>query len=96
MIGSSKYLELGWEKNSLTSSPGGHLHDGGTSVLLYVNDVLKCTSNAVYGGEGGKLAMDGKVWETISKMTECLEPIPVKAGDVLKIEGTYDTKEHPL
>jgi hypothetical protein len=64
--------------------------------MLYVNNVLKCTSNAVYGGEGGKLSLDGKVWETISKMTECNEPIPVKAGDVIKVEGTYDTKAHPL
>ena len=64
--------------------------------MLYVNNVLKCTSTAVYGGEGGRLTIDGKTWETISKMTECNDPIAVKVGDVIKVEGTYDTKEHPL
>ena len=64
--------------------------------MLYVNNELKCTSKAVYGGKGGKLTVDGKTWETISKMTECNDPVPVKVGDVIKVEGTYDTKAHPL
>jgi hypothetical protein len=75
---------------------GGHLHDGGTSVSLYVNNQLKCTSNAIYGGQGGKLTIEGKSWETISKMTECSEPVAVKTGDTIKVEGTYDTRAHPL
>ncbi|KAF2429085.1 hypothetical protein EJ08DRAFT_680230 [Tothia fuscella] len=83
-------------RNGHIISLRGHLHDGGTSVSLYVNNQLKCTSTAVYGGEGGKLTIEGKSWETISKMTECSEPIEVKAGDTIKVEGTYDTKAHPL
>ena len=75
---------------------GGHLHDGGTSVSLSVNGKHYCTSKAIYGGEGGSLNLNGKKWETISKMTECNDPIPVNAGDMIKIEGTYDTKNHPL
>jgi hypothetical protein len=61
-----------------------------------VNGDLKCASKAIYGGDGGKLSLDGKAWETISKMTECIDPIPVKAGDAVRIEATYDTKAHPL
>jgi hypothetical protein len=72
------------------------LHDGGTAVKLSVNGKLFCTSEAIYGGEGGKLNVNGKAWETISRMTECFQPIPVKKGDKIKIEASYDTKAHPL
>jgi hypothetical protein len=72
------------------------MHDGGTRVSLYVNGKHVCTSRAIYGAEGGRISVNGQTWETISKMTECLDPIPVKAGDVLKVEGGYDTISHPL
>ena len=72
------------------------MHDGGTSVSLSLNGKHQCTSTAVYGGQGGRLTVNGKIWETISKMTECNEPIRVKVGDIIKVKGTYDTKKHPL
>jgi hypothetical protein len=72
------------------------MHDGGTSVTLWVNDKLYCSSKAIYGGEGGEINIDGKKWATISKMTECNEPIPVKKGDKLKVQATYNTIAHPL
>jgi hypothetical protein len=72
------------------------MHDGGTGVNMYVNGKLYCESKAIYGGKGGTLNVDGKTWSTIATMTECNKPIPVKKGDKLKIEATYDTKEHPL
>jgi hypothetical protein len=74
----------------------GHMHDGGTGMNLYVNNKLYCSSKAIYGGPGGTITINGKDWSTIATMTECNEPIPVRKGDKLKIEATYDTKEHPL
>lgn len=75
---------------------GAHLHDGGTSVSLFHNNKLYCTSNAIYGGKSGLLTIDGKTVETISKLTECNEPLKIKVGDMLKVEATYDTARHPL
>jgi hypothetical protein len=72
------------------------MHDSGTAVNLYVNGELACASKAIYGGPGGTVNINGKTWATIAKMGECNEPIPVKKGDKLKLEATYDTKEHPL
>jgi hypothetical protein len=72
------------------------MHDGGTSVSLTHNGKLYCKSNAIYGGDGGQLSIDGTTWETISKMTECNDPLMIKVGDTIKVEATYDTVKHPL
>jgi hypothetical protein len=72
------------------------MHDGGTAVSLSINGKEYCNSKALYGGKGGTLTIDGKSWETIRQMEECNVPFPVKKGDVLKVEASYDTKAHPL
>ena len=74
----------------------GHMHDGGTGMNMYINDKLYCASKAIYGGPGGTVTINGKAWSTIATMTECNDPVPVKKGDIIKLEATYDTKEHPL
>jgi hypothetical protein len=33
---------------------------------------------------------------TISKMSECVEPLELKKGDKIHLEATYDNIEHPL
>ena len=71
------------------------MHDGGTGVNLFVNDKLVCASRATYGGKGGTLYADGRTWETIATMSECLEPVKVKKGDLISITATYDTSLHP-
>ena len=38
----------------------GLMHDGGVNVILKVNDVEKCDSRALYGGEGHTTIVDGK------------------------------------
>jgi Stress up-regulated Nod 19 len=72
---------------------GGHLHDGGVSVVLKANDQVICESKAKYGGEN-KVSGD---WETISSMGSCAytTPIPIKKGDVLTIETSFDFELHP-
>lgn len=73
------------------------MHDGGSKILLYLNDKPICTSVASYGGVAHATAvLGGKKWETISKMSDCTEPIDVKRGDQLKMESIYDLESHPL
>lgn len=59
---------------------------------LYVNNQLECTSTLFTAGK----VVNSPSKESISKMTECSEPIAVKDSDTIKVEGTYDTKAHPL
>jgi hypothetical protein len=63
---------------------------------LYINDEYACSSNAVYGGEGGTRVVDGKQWETISGMTICPGPIKIKDGDYMSMIARYDLTKHPL
>jgi hypothetical protein len=74
---------------------GGHMHDGGVSVAAYIDDKLACESKAIYGLPGGELVVEGKEWKTISKVTECLDPYPVKKGQKLRLEAAYDNILHP-
>jgi hypothetical protein len=71
-------------------------HDGGLNVKVYLNDKLVCTSEAVYGGAEGETAIDGQKWETITSYKPCLEPIPLKVGDVLMMTSDYDLTKHRL
>ncbi|KAF2675179.1 hypothetical protein BT63DRAFT_462626 [Microthyrium microscopicum] len=73
----------------------GHMHDGGTSVNMLLNGKVVCTSKAIYGSTANGAGVDGKEWQTITKMEECEAPIPVKKGDTVKITATYDMKQHP-
>ena len=91
----------------------GHLHDGGSSVVLMINDKTACTSDAIYGGGsdyvkavpmpgmpgmegGGGTDANGKAIQTISHMTECIDPIPIRKGDKITLSANYDLITHPL
>jgi hypothetical protein len=75
----------------------GHVHNGGTNIFLTLNGKVVCNSRAVYGGdENHAIAPNGKIWDTIHTMTECNEPIQVKAGDTVSTIAVYDTTAHPL
>jgi len=88
----------------------GHLHDGGVRVSLFINEKYTCSSNAVYGdksasssGMGGKGMSSGKSTgkssakiKTISSMTPCRGPFPVKKGDTMRLVAEYDLSKHPL
>jgi hypothetical protein len=60
-------------------------------MKVYVNDKAVCQSDAIYGQASG-----GGNWTTISKMVDCIEPIPVKKGDTVRIDALYDSIAHPL
>jgi len=71
--------------------------DGGTNIQLYVNDKQVCDSKASYGGKQGTLVTEtGAKWETISSMTSCRDPVPIKKNDVVTIKSIYDLELHPL
>ena len=74
------------------------MHDGGSKMILYLNDYEVCSSNATYGGDGATATSGtgGEKWQTISEMTSCNEPIKVKKGDYIKIESQYDLEKHPV
>jgi hypothetical protein len=71
----------------------GHLHDGGDYVGISVNNKSMCQSKAIYGGATGT-AQEGN-WQTVSDMSVCKEPFPVKKGDTLKVTAKYDLQAHP-
>ncbi|KAF2400595.1 hypothetical protein EJ06DRAFT_397833 [Trichodelitschia bisporula] len=74
----------------------GHLHDGGVAVDLFINNKFACASKAVYGGAGSTAEINGQQWQTISSMTNCDGPVPVKKGDELSMVVEYDLKKYPL
>jgi hypothetical protein len=72
------------------------MHDGGVGVTAFVNGKQMCNSQATYGLAGGVTIVDGKEWKTISKMSECTEPISLKKGDKIKLTAEFDNNAHPL
>jgi hypothetical protein len=73
----------------------GHMHDGGTGMVLKVNGKVVCDSKAEYGASGTFKAEDGKDFQALSGMKECNEPVAVKKGDTLSIEAYFDLDLHP-
>jgi len=75
----------------------GHMHDGGESIDMFLNDKLVCHSVAAYGGnDATMIGADGKKWDTISSMSDCPQAIPVKKGDRLRLQAAFDTATHPM
>lgn len=72
-------------------SSDGHMRDGGVEIPIYINGKMACESKATYGGgwqEEGALP-------TLSSMTKCDQPVPVKANDVMTLQAVYDYGIHP-
>jgi len=70
---------------------------------LFINSKFICASKAEYGtrAEGNGGHSHGKGAETssintISNMSTCVGPWPVKKGDTVTITAEYDLKKHPL
>jgi hypothetical protein len=63
---------------------------------MFINNKYLCSSKAQYGGEGSTTHVGDQEWETISGMSLCEGPLPVKKGDQLHMVVEYDLKKHPL
>ena len=75
---------------------GGHLHDGGEKMQLFLNGRLVCNSTATYGGKGGTSKTNGTEWQTISSMSDCQNALTVRKGDNINMKSFYNTLKHPL
>jgi hypothetical protein len=73
----------------------GHMHDGGTGMVLKINDKVVCDSKAEYGASGTFKGDGGAEVQALSGMKECIEPVAVKRGDRLTIEAYFDLDQHP-
>ena len=74
---------------------GLDMHDGGTSIVILLNDKAVCESQAIYGTKM-KATDGGKDWTTISQMTDCEREFDVKKGDKIKLLVKYDEIAHPV
>jgi hypothetical protein len=63
-------------------------------MKVLLNDKPICTSKAVYGTKLNDPS--GREWTTISKMTDCVDPVYVKKGDRIALETKFDEVSHPL
>lgn len=69
----------------------GHIHDGGEAMHLSINSKYVCSSRATYGA-----AIAGGSTGTITGMSQCAGPIPVKKGDYMTMTTEYNLPAHPL
>ncbi|QDS73332.1 hypothetical protein FKW77_006551 [Venturia effusa] len=90
-----KSKDLTITQDGFLLSRRGHMHDGGTGMILKVNDQVVCDSKAEYGADGSFKGADGAEVKALSGMKECTEPIAVKKGDNLKVEAYFDLEQHP-
>ena len=70
------------------------------SNAIYGDKAQSASGMGSSGMAGGKSNKGGKQSstsiKTISKMTACRGPFPVKKGDSMKLVAEYDLKKHPL
>jgi hypothetical protein len=71
----------------------GHLHDGGTSIELWHNDKMVCSSKPTYGKAPGS---DANTPPTITDMSWCHDPVALKKGDSLQLKTHYDLTKYQL
>jgi hypothetical protein len=63
---------------------------------VFINGKDVCISTADYStGYGGNVETSVSNWTTISRMSECDGVWPVKKGDVVTLEASYDEIKHP-
>jgi hypothetical protein len=67
------------------------LHDGGTNVLLLSNGKVVCESKAQYGSS----ETDTAKGTTLTSLSVCEAPIPVKKNDKVTVVASYDLTLHP-
>ena len=92
IVNTSKLMTILKLKSLLIRDIGGHLHDGGIAIELWVNNVLACRSLPTYG----KPKNAGPDFpETIIDMETCETPFRIHKKDLLRVVTYYDIDKHP-
>jgi hypothetical protein len=86
--------------NGIKLSVGGHLHDGGTSIFIYENENVLCTSKASYGTspqfiEKSTGLQGNPGMRHISHMSGCTMMGPLKKGTRYYLTARYNFDKHP-
>lgn len=84
------YVDLIFEFQELMKPAAAHMHDGGSKMVLFINDKEACISQATYGKGGDNND------QTIVGLSMCPAIIPFKKGDVMTMDAVYDLGQHPL
>jgi hypothetical protein len=74
----------------LTYPTAAHMHDGGSKMVLFINEKEMCVSRATYGQGGDNNN------QTIVGLSICPAVISFKKGDVMTMDAVYDLGQHPL
>lgn len=98
LIAARGHMHVSFDAELVQSMKLTLFQDGGVGMTAFLNDKMICQSDATYGTSLSSAAdqVAGKNWTTISKMGDCNFDIPVKKGDILRVDAAYDKESHPL
>jgi hypothetical protein len=77
----------------ITNESGGHLHDGGEKIELWLNDTMVCRSDPTYALPKNAAP---NIPLTILEMSWCHDAVRIEIGDRLRVISFYDLEAHPL
>jgi hypothetical protein len=63
---------------------------------MLLNGDLACESFPKYEDIPGAKKSDGSMWQTITEMSYCDDPVAFRKGDKVTLVSIYDTTKHPL
>jgi hypothetical protein len=85
-----------WESpiNGTVLGMGGHLHDGATSIDLFMNGKRVCEAKATYSNGPGGMGSNQSGGEHISSISSCPLGTPLKVNDKFWLAAHYDFTKH--
>jgi hypothetical protein len=79
----------------MTNSTPGHLHDGATSIDLFMNGKRVCEAKATYSSGPSAAGMGANHGgEHISSISSCPLGVPLKVNDKFWLAANYDFTKH--
>jgi hypothetical protein len=71
-------------------------YGGAEATMAKPESTMPMAGGHSHGGDMGMpTPPTGQVWETLSGMSACVEPVKVSKGDVLTLQSNYDLVQHP-